>query len=172
MISVAIIEDDGNEAKKLREELVRYGEEHGEYFDIKEYRDAESYLNFYKPRFDIVFMDIELNGMNGMEAARRLRGLDSEVILIFVTNMRQFACEGYAVEALDFIVKPILYSRFCAVMARAVTVCRMMIKRTRLFCACLTERCVYRVATSSMWKCNLTVLLCIRYPATIRFGEP
>ena len=53
-------------------------------------------------------MDIEFsNGQNGMQAARALRRIDSTVVLIFVTNIAQMAVEGYAVDALDFIVKPI-----------------------------------------------------------------
>ena len=57
--------------------------------------------------FDIVLMDIDMPGMNGMETARALRKVDAAVILIFVTNMAQFAISGYEVDATDFILKPV-----------------------------------------------------------------
>ncbi len=63
----------------------------------------------YRADYDIVFMDIELPGINGMEAAHRLREIDQQVILIFVTNMAQFAVKGYEVDALDYIIKPAQY---------------------------------------------------------------
>ena len=54
-------------------------------------------------------MDIELKYMDGIRAAYKVREFDRRVLLLFVTNMVQFALEGYAVDAADFIVKPITY---------------------------------------------------------------
>ena len=69
--------------------------------------------------YDIVFMDIELPGINGMEAAHRLREIDQQVILIFVTNMAQFAVKGYEVDALDYIIKPAQYGPLSIKLDRA-----------------------------------------------------
>ena len=57
-------------------------------------------------------MDIELKYMDGIRAAYKVREFDRRVLLLFVTNMVQFALEGYAVDATDFIVKPITYPVF------------------------------------------------------------
>lgn len=62
--------------------------------------------------FDIVLMDIAMPHMNGLEAARRLRGIDSSVCLIFITTLAQYAIRGYEVDALDFLVKPVQYELF------------------------------------------------------------
>ncbi len=118
MLNVAIVEDDPSEAELIQKHLRRYTEQTEKTFHTEWYKDAEEFLNFYKTEYDVVFMDIELPGINGMDAAQRLRAMDSIVIIIFVTNMKQFACDGYAVDALDFIVKPAMYSRFSAVMDR------------------------------------------------------
>ena len=56
--------------------------------------------------FDILIMDIELKFMDGMTAAQHIRKMDSNVIIIFVTNMPQFALKGYQVDALDYVLKP------------------------------------------------------------------
>ncbi len=65
-------------------------------------------------------MDIGLPGMNGMDASRKLREKDRNVIIIFVTNLAQFAVRGYEVSALDFIVKPITYDNFSLKFQRAI----------------------------------------------------
>lgn len=118
MLNVAIVEDDRSEAEHIQKHLQHYSEQTGKAFHAEWYKDAEEFLNFYKTKYDVVFMDIELPGINGMDAARRLRAMDSVVIIIFITNMKQFACDGYAVDALDFIIKPAMYTRFSAVMDR------------------------------------------------------
>lgn len=65
-------------------------------------------------------MDIQLPDLDGMEAAKKLRRLDSSVTLIFVTNMANFAVRGYEVDALDFIVKPVEYFSFALKLDRAL----------------------------------------------------
>ena len=61
----------------------------------------------YRPVYDIIFLDVEMLHLDGMETARRIRELDSDVLLIFITNMAQYAIKGYAVGALDYILKPV-----------------------------------------------------------------
>lgn len=119
MIKVAIIEDDDSAAEKLSEYLERFGTEASESFSIKRYKDGLSFLDGY-PGFELVFMDIEMPFITGMEAAKRLRNIDTKAVLIFVTNMAQYAVKGYEVDALDFIVKPLAYSDFSFKMKRAL----------------------------------------------------
>ena len=111
-MNIAIVEDDGKEAEALLSYIKKYGEKSGTSFDVKIFSDAENFLESYKQGLDIVFMDIELPGMNGMDASKRLRALDRSVTLIFVTNMARFAVNGYEVGAFDFIVKPVTYGSF------------------------------------------------------------
>ena len=69
-------------------------------------------LDSYKANYDLIFMDIKLPMMSGMEAAKRLRQIDRNVTLVFVTNTAQYAIEGYTVEAFDYILKPVSYQAF------------------------------------------------------------
>lgn len=112
MISIAIVEDDELEASILEEYIKKHGEENKKEFYISKYSDAINLLNNYKPVYDIIFMDIEMPYLNGMEAAVKLRELDNVVTLIFVTNMANYAIKGYEVAAFDFIVKPVRYATF------------------------------------------------------------
>lgn len=122
MLKVSIIEDERSAQNELKSFILRYGNEHGLKFDISVYGDALTFFESYKRGNDIIFMDIELPNLNGMEAAKRLRKNDSAAVLIFVTNMAQFAVKGYEVDALDFAVKPLSYPAFCMKMDKAVRV--------------------------------------------------
>ncbi len=118
---IAIVEDEAYYLNSLKDMLHQYGNEKTITFNITEYRDIETFLFEYKGGFDIVFMDIELPGMNGMDGAHRLREIDSVVTLIFVTNMAQFAVKGYEVSALDYILKPVSYKNFSVKLSRALS---------------------------------------------------
>lgn len=123
MLNVAIVEDDDAAAAKLQACLDQYTGTDGVRFNATRFVEATSFLEGYKPSYDLVFMDIEMPNMNGMEAARRLREVDEQVVLIFVTNMAQFAAKGYEVDALDYIVKPFSYPDFERKLKRAVRLC-------------------------------------------------
>lgn len=116
---VAIIEDDADQRKRLRGYFSDFSAEYGESFDVSEYGSGEAFLAETSP-FDIILMDIELPGKDGMETVRELRKRDRNVIVIFATNMAQFAVKGYEVEAFDFIVKPMTYYNFTIKIKRAL----------------------------------------------------
>ena len=119
MLRCAIVEDSPRELEHLKECLARYSAERDIPLETTAFGDAASFLEHYRADYDIAFMDIELPGINGMEAAHRLREIDQQVILIFVTNMAQFAVKGYEVDALDYIIKPAQYGPLSIKLDRA-----------------------------------------------------
>lgn len=125
VIRIAIVEDDCGAAELLSSYIQRYGDEMGEKFDITHYEDGASFLRSDPKSWQIIFMDIEMPGMDGMETSRRLREMDREAVLIFVTNLAQYAIEGYEVGALDFILKPVNYFSFKLKMGKAISAVRL-----------------------------------------------
>ena len=124
MIKVAIVDDNRKDADILVQYLKKFGEQN-EHCEIKvDYFDnGLQFIVDYKAVYDIIFMDIEMPKMDGLNAARRLREVDPNVCLIFVTVMGKFAIYGYEVDALDFLVKPVTYLNFCDKMQKALRKC-------------------------------------------------
>lgn len=120
MLRIAIVEDDENYRREFRAYLEQYGKEHGEIFSIREFLDGDGILNPYTPDYDIILMDIEMAFVDGMTAAQEIRKSDTEVCIIFITNMPQYAIKGYTVGALDYILKPVSYYSFSQTITRAL----------------------------------------------------
>lgn len=112
MLKIAIIEDESASAEVLEQNIRRYSEEFQIPVEIHFFTNAIAFLNQYSAQYDMIFMDIMMPMLNGMDAAHALREKDSAVLLIFVTSMQQYAIHGYEVGAADFIVKPVKYPQF------------------------------------------------------------
>ncbi len=112
MLRAAIVEDERAEREKLRSYLKRFGNEQKLEIHVEEFTDGIQLVDEYAHNFDVIFLDIEMQRMNGMETARAIRAKDADVLLLFVTNLAQYAIEGYEVEAVDFMVKPVHYETF------------------------------------------------------------
>ena len=121
MIRIAIVEDERRERAHLRDCLAYMAEKEQLEFDIVEFGSGAAFLGGYQPVYDIVLMDIELPSINGMETAKALRRLDSFVLLVFVTNMVQYAVSGYEVDALNYILKPVNRFDFALKMNKAIS---------------------------------------------------
>lgn len=120
MNKAAIVEDDLEYRKTLFEYLKQYEKERKTSFEVELFQNADEFLKQYKGQFDMILMDIEMPGTNGMEAAAQIRETDMQVVIMFITNMAHFAIKGYEVGALDFVLKPIQYYNFANKMDRAV----------------------------------------------------
>lgn len=143
--SVVIVEDNDCAAVSLADLLTRFGKENNIDFIIDRVRSAEKLLENYTPHYDICFMDIELPGKDGMSAAKRLRMYDSNIVLIFVTNMRQYAIAGYEVGALNYLIKPVNYNGLSSTMRRAIKI----IEKSRPVCLSIKVEGGIRVIDST-----------------------
>lgn len=119
-ISIAIVEDDKAASDLIAEYIIRYSKENELQLSITQYYDAVGLLDQYTAEHDIIFMDIQMPYLNGMAAAHRLRAMDQKVILVFITSLRQYAVEGYEVDALSYLVKPVNYYDFAIKLRKAL----------------------------------------------------
>ncbi|MDR3123590.1 MAG: LytTR family DNA-binding domain-containing protein [Treponema sp.] len=129
MIQVAIVEDDVATQELLRDYLRRYEGENQEAFEIALFRDGAEIIQQYQPRFDIILLDVQMENMDGFTAAKHIRAVDENAILIFVTNMGQYAIKGYEVDALSYLLKPVPYFAFSREIKRSLQ--RLQKNKTR-----------------------------------------
>lgn len=105
MIKIAIVEDEAAVRDQLTDYVRRYTRQYGTEFEVTCFTDGDEILENYRPAFDIIFLDVEMKHLDGMETARRIRERDGGVLIVFITNMAQYAIRGYAVGALDYVWK-------------------------------------------------------------------
>lgn len=120
----AIIDDLEADRLKLSNALNRYLTEQAILLDnpIVEYENGESFLaDFAQVSFDIIFIDMYMNGITGLEVAKKIRETDEECHIIFTTTSRDFAIDSYTVSASYYLVKPYSYE----MLAKALSTCKI-----------------------------------------------
>ena len=122
MLRFAIVEDDPAVQTTIAEYVRRFAAENDETCSVAVFSDGDEILDEYKASYDIILLDIEMARLDGIRTAEYIRRLDEDVVIIFVTNMINFAVSGYAVNALDFVVKPITYVSFSQSLKKAAAV--------------------------------------------------
>lgn len=112
MFRIAICDDEKVICDQLRGYLDRYAREHDCSFDITVFPSADKLLLEYPHGIDLLLLDIYMEGVDGMAAAKQIRTFDEQVFLIFITTMGHMAIEGYSVRAFGFVKKPVSYGQF------------------------------------------------------------
>ena len=148
MIRLALVEDDELYRSQLREYIDKYSAVSGEKFTVTEFSDGDEIALGYKAVYDIILMDIEMKFMDGMMAAEEIRKVDTEVIIIFITNSPQYAIKGYAVDALDYVLKPVPYFAFSQQLLKAVA---RLEKRAKHYLTVPVEGGLRRLDTASIY---------------------
>lgn len=120
IIYIAIVEDQIDDFNLIKKSLDVFSNKYSIQFKIDYFESGIQFLKQYASDYDIVFLDIDMPCMNGLETAAKLRKLDEEVLIVFVTNLVQLAIKGYSVSAFDFVCKPLNYSQFSTLMAKAL----------------------------------------------------
>lgn len=148
MIRIAMVEDEAAVREQLQGYIQRYTRQYGTEFAVTEFSDGVEILDAYRPVYDIVLLDVEMKHLDGMETARRIRELDRDVVLLFITNMAQYAIKGYAVGALDYLLKPVPYFAFSQQLQKAEEKLR---RRARHYLAVPVEGGLRRLDTAQIY---------------------
>lgn len=123
MITIAIVEDKPEYQNQLKQYIEDYFDAKKEQtYELSIYSNGLDFLDDFENGkiFNIVFLDIELPGENGINVAKKIRTKDNDLIIIFTTIMTQYAVKGYEVDALDYMVKPIQYLNFSLKLDKAL----------------------------------------------------
>ena len=121
MLKICVLEDEAAQMERMKAYLQKFQSEHADFeYVLDAYKNAFDLLEHYKRDVDLLFLDIRVPDMSGMEVAHRIREADQNVMIIFVTNLTQYAIEGYSVNAFDYILKPLAYNSFSSKLERAL----------------------------------------------------
>lgn len=120
MFRIAVAEDEHEYWQQLQAHLRRYGQEYEVSLDVVHFSSGRQLVEA-EQQFDIILLDIMMPDMNGMDAAELIRLRDEQVVLMFITQMAQYAIRGYSVGALDFVLKPVSYDTFAMKFTRAIS---------------------------------------------------
>lgn len=118
--------------------------------DYDEFQSGNSLIDQYKLAknpYDIIFLDIEMDGLNGIETAKELRSVDESAIIIFVTSHTDYVYESFEVMPFRFLVKPVEFDKFKEVLMAAYN----KIKKENKFLYFTVERSVIRLNSNEIY---------------------
>lgn len=113
-MKVAICDDDKKNCVRLRRLVQRQEPD----CEVRCFDNCRRFLE-NEQHFDILLLDIQMEQMGGMEAARKLRARQEDTILIFVTALKEYAPEAFEVSAFHYLIKPVDEEKFCSVFEKA-----------------------------------------------------
>lgn len=115
-MKIVIVEDEDiyfNQISAFIKELQKEDVFNNENFEITRFKCGEDFLSSYIPNnYDLLFADIGLPDMDGISMCTKLRDIDQKIVISFITSLSQYAIQGYTVNAVDYILKPIQYDSF------------------------------------------------------------
>lgn len=120
-LTIAICDDNENQIKELRRLLDEWSADKPFALVIDEYISAESFLFKYPDDpCNLLLLDIEINGINGMELAKKLRDQGDMLPIVFITGYSDYMSDGYEVEALHYLLKPVDKTKLFSVLDRYI----------------------------------------------------
>jgi len=108
-MKIVLVEDNELHREQIKQEIQSYFEDLDEVCELRVFDNGSDMLDHYYAvgGYDLLLLDIQLPGMDGISIARQIREHDAKVLIVFITNMTAYAVQGYSVHALDYILKPI-----------------------------------------------------------------
>ena len=112
MIKTAIIDDSDIDRILIRRFLEKYSEERLVYFDISEYKSAEEFVASGQADVQLAFLDIYMEGINGIELGRTIREQDKDIVIVLVSGSNEYASEAFEIQADYYLKKPVARELF------------------------------------------------------------
>lgn len=116
---IALCDDESADRKKVADALNAFAQKNRLKFEIDEFKETAAFLAaFRQAPYSIVFLDIYMGGIGGVETARQVCSIDENCAIIFVTSSPDFRAEGFEVAAVHYLVKPVGYAEIETAMNR------------------------------------------------------
>lgn len=147
-MKIAIVDDDAQLREEFRQYILKYFEGREQLCHIDMFADGDEILEKYQANYDLIFLDIQMERLDGMRTAERIRELDHDVYLIFITNLANYAIKGYSVNALDFVLKPVNYLMLRQLLQRVE---RMLDSRAKKYITLPTDKGLTRLDVSRIY---------------------
>jgi len=150
MLRIGICDDEQDMRFALLCKLERILEVRGIACEIYEFSSGVRLIGWYAKHaglLDLIFLDIEMDGLSGMETAKKLRGYDKNLQMVFVTGHADYVFDGYAVGALDYLMKPPANPRLNDLLSRAMAALHMSSEDVYL---CRNSEGTYRIPKASI----------------------
>jgi DNA-binding LytR/AlgR family response regulator len=109
MLRIAICDDDNSMINELEKIITGVAVKKGIHVDTDSFSDGSKLIDYIETNgqtYDIIFLDIEMEDMDGLDTGRRIRDFDELVYIIYITGYKNYAVEAYDVHPYQFIVKP------------------------------------------------------------------
>ena len=123
MIRIAVAEDDRAFRDTCTGYIKRYCAEKKVDAQVFEFEDGMDLLEDQEAKgksFDILFLDVQMKHLDGFYTAGKIREKDDQAVIVFITTLAQYAVRGYEVDAMDYLIKPLSYERFCPRLEKAL----------------------------------------------------
>lgn len=111
-LRAAVCDDDSICRAAVKELLLRMEEELNIELEILEYPDGADLTEAYPKGLQLLFLDIEMPFMNGLDTAKEIRSRDGQVMLVFMSNFEKYAIRGYEFGAWRYLLKPVTWEQF------------------------------------------------------------
>lgn len=132
-MEIAVVDDNRTDQKELTELMHRFGADNHCLFNLVAFSNAGDFLKALdQTRFAIVFMDVYMEGISGITAAAKLREIDKNCLLIFLTSSTEFMPDAFACHAFEYITKPIAPERIFTVLQDAMEILDLVPKYIEL----------------------------------------
>lgn len=133
-LNILICDDDPAFAASLAQKITRLPDFAPKAMRIQTFSDSNSLQQEDFSACDLLFLDIDMGALNGIDLARHMRKTNSETVLIFVTNFSEYAPEGYEVDAFRYLSKAELDRKLPGYFSDALAVCRTRKRKVEIFC--------------------------------------
>lgn len=141
-MNIAICDDLQSDINLLKKYIEKYCLNHYLDFKLSSFLTGETlWENFKKYNYEIIFLDIYMDGKTGMEVAHDIRKINKKCLIIFTTTSLEHAIESYEVEAIHYLIKPLTYNS----VSKALDRCKKLCTLADQYIEVMSERIIVRI---------------------------